>query len=85
MNRPLDHALEHRISAYLAGTQPPAFRRVGAPSARELEALIERIAERIGRALERKGLLTRDCDNSYLALDPAADGPMDDLIGHSYR
>ena len=41
--------------AYLPGTAPPAFRRIGAPSAKELEALVARIAERIGRALEREG------------------------------
>ena len=69
--------------AYLAGTHPPVFRRIGAPNAKELQALVERIAERIGRALERRGLLERDCESSYLTLDPAAGGAMDDLIGHS--
>jgi hypothetical protein len=69
--------------AYLAGTKPPTFRRVGAPSVRDLQALVERMAERIGRALEREGLLVRDEENSYLTLDPAAGGPMDDLLGHS--
>jgi hypothetical protein len=34
---------------------PPVFRRIGAPSAKELEALVERIAERIGRALVQPG------------------------------
>jgi hypothetical protein len=48
-----------------------------------LQALVERLAERIGRALERQGLLARDAESSYLALDPAAGGPMDDLLGHS--
>jgi hypothetical protein len=69
--------------AYLAGTDPPVFRRIGAPNAKELQALVERIAEHIGRALERRGLLQRDCESSYLILDPAAGGAMDDLIGHS--
>jgi hypothetical protein len=27
--------------------------------------------------------LARDADNSYLELDPAGGGPMDDLLGHS--
>src|SRR5690606_4574021 len=49
----------------------------------ELQALVERIAERIGRALERRGLIERDCENAYLSLDPASDGPLDDLIVHS--
>ena len=69
--------------AYLPGTQPLVFGRITAPSANELQALVERIAARVGRALERKGLLVRDCENSYLALDPAAGGAMDDLLGHS--
>jgi hypothetical protein len=69
--------------AYLTGTNPPVFRRIDAPSAKELQALVERMAERIGQALDRKGLLVRDCENSYLSFDPAAGGPMDDLIGHS--
>jgi ribosomal protein S27E len=76
----------HRLfldGAYLAGTRPAVFRRIGTPSAQELQALVERIAERIGRALERAGLLARDCEQSYLNLDPAAGGTMDDLIGHS--
>src|SRR5881394_2048880 len=73
--------------AYLTNTRPPVFRRIGAPSAGELQDLLERIAERIGRALERKGLLARDCENSYLTLDPASGGAMDDLIAHliTYR
>jgi hypothetical protein len=58
--------------AYLTGTQPPVFRRIAAPSARELQALVEGIAERSGQVLERKGLLVRDCDNSFLSFDPAA-------------
>jgi hypothetical protein len=69
--------------AYLVGTEPPVFRRIESPRQDELQALVERLAERIGRALERQGLLARDADSSYLELDPAAGGPMDDLLGHS--
>jgi hypothetical protein len=69
--------------AYLTGTKPPVFRRIAAPSEKELKAAVRRIAERIGRALERRGLLVRDCENAYLTLDPVAGGPMDDLLGHS--
>src|SRR5690606_21674445 len=39
--------------------------------------------ERIGRALERDGLITRDCENTYLNFDPAEGAPLNDLIGHS--
>ncbi len=44
---------------------------------------MQRIAERIGRALERVGLLERDVEQSYLALEAEGGGPMDDLLGHS--
>ena len=69
--------------AYLVGTEPPVFRRIAPPSLAELQALVERLAERIGRALERQGVLARDAESSYLELESAADGPMDDLLGHS--
>jgi hypothetical protein len=44
---------------------------------------VERLVERIGRALEREGLLARDAEESFRELDPASGGPMDDLLGHS--
>ena len=69
--------------AYLVDTQPPVFRRIEPPSERELQALVELLAERIGRALERQGVLVRDAESSFLAFDPATGGGMDDLIGHS--
>ena len=68
---------------YLAGTKPPVFRRIAPPSSTELQVLVHRIAERIGRALERQGLLIRDCEASYLALDPDEGSAMNDLLGHS--
>jgi hypothetical protein len=45
--------------------------------------LLERIAARVGEKLEQRGLIVRDCENAYLALDPADSVPMHDLIGHS--
>src|SRR5437762_2611335 len=36
-----------------------------------------------GRIFPRLGWLERDCETSYLALDGASGGPMDDLTGHS--
>jgi hypothetical protein len=74
--------------AYVTGTHPPVFRRIPAPSARALQALLERIAERIGRARERKGLLVRDCETSFFTFDPTAGGAMDDLLAarrHRHR
>ena len=46
------------------------FVPVPAPSAGELDRLVQRIAERIGRSLERSGLITRDIENAYLAFAP---------------
>jgi hypothetical protein len=37
----------------------------------------------IGRALERRGVLVRDAESSFLELEPAAGGAMADLLGHS--
>jgi hypothetical protein len=46
--------------AFTADTSPPVFRRIAAPTERELQAFVEQIAERIGRALERDGLIGGD-------------------------
>ena len=59
------------------------FRRITAPTERELQALVEQIAERVGRALERDGVITRDCENTYLNFDPTEGAALNDLIGHS--
>lgn len=60
----------------------PVFRPVAAPESSDLQELVERIAARIGRALERRGLVERDLENAWLAADTEA-GPLDDLLGHS--
>ena len=65
--------------AYLVATAPPVFRRIASPSEAELQVLVERLAARIGRRLERQGVLVRDAESSYLGLDPEAGSPMDDL------
>jgi hypothetical protein len=59
------------------------FRWVKAPTSAELTHLTHTIARRIGRFLEREGLLERDAENSYLAGDAVEGGPMDQLLGHS--
>ena len=45
------------------------FRWVKAPTSEELCRLAHTIAHRVGRFLERKGLLERDMENRYLASD----------------
>ena len=59
------------------------FVPVPAPSPAELASLVQAIAERIGRSLERLGLITRDIENAYLAFAPSEEVPIHSLIGHS--
>ena len=46
------------------------------------QKLVQQIAERIGRILEKRGLIERDMENAWLAADGSG-GALDDLIGHS--
>jgi len=66
-------------------TRPGAarFRWVQAPSGAELTRLAHTIAHRVGRFLERQGLLERDMENSYLAPDVVDEDSMTPLLGHS--
>jgi len=59
------------------------FRWVKAPTSTELNHLAHTIARRVGRFLERQGLLERDEENSYLAGDAGEADPMDQLLGAS--
>ena len=59
------------------------FRWVKAPTTQELTQLAHTIAQRVGRFLERQGLLERDAENSYLAGDAVDEDPMAQLLGHS--
>jgi hypothetical protein len=68
---------------YLPGDRGPRFRRVAPPTAPELEALLGRIVSRIARHLERRGLVVRDVENSYLNAAPGADSALEGLLGHS--
>jgi hypothetical protein len=72
---------------YLTEIDPPYFRKVPAPTAAELQALVQTISERIGRHLERTGKLVRDEESAYLALDSEEEGEdaLKDLQGHSIR
>jgi hypothetical protein len=59
------------------------FRWVKASTSAELTQLTHTIAHRVGRFLERQGLLERDAENSYLSGDAVEAGPLDQLLGHS--
>jgi len=73
---------------YVSSEDPataPVFRRVPSPTTAQLQCLLERISQRIGRYLERQGLLVRDPENDYLQLDALDEenACMDHLRGHS--
>jgi hypothetical protein len=69
---------------YLTDAERPVFSRVAAPTPRELQALVQQISERIGRRLERQGMLVRDAESSHLAFEPEGEeGALADLQGHS--
>jgi hypothetical protein len=59
------------------------FRWVTAPSSAEIARLTQALALRIGRYLERQGLLERDAENSYLAGDGLEADPLAQLLGSS--
>ena len=59
------------------------FRWVSAPTIQELTQLAQTIARRVGRYLERQGLIERDAENSYLTTDAIFEDPMSQLLGHS--
>jgi ribosomal protein S27E len=59
------------------------FVPVPAPSTEELKRLVQRMAARIGRSLERSGHITRDMENAYLAFDPGEEAPILGLLGSS--
>ena len=59
------------------------FNRVKAPTANEMNTLVNTISQRVARYLERQGLLVRDDESSYLDLDLCDDDAMNQLQGHS--
>ena len=64
--------------------RPPRFQRVKAPDKGELEELVQLISQRVGRCLERQGLLEQDTENAWLDLDPAEDtDAMHQILGSS--
>src|SRR3989344_5211259 len=59
------------------------FRWVKAPTNAELTQLTHILASRVGRFLQRQGLLEQDAENSYLTGDAVDEDPMHQLLGHS--
>lgn len=64
--------------------RPPLFQRVKAPGKGELEDLVQLNSQRVGRCLERQGLLEQDAESAWLDLDPAEDtDAMPQILGSS--
>ena len=61
----------------------PRFRCVAAPTPAELDALLGQIVTRIARQLERRGLVVRDAENSYLSAGPGEEDSLAAVVGHS--
>ncbi len=68
---------------YVGDAGSARFCWVKAPTSAELTQLTHTIAHRLARYLERQGLLVRDAEQSYLALENSDEDPMDQLRGHS--
>jgi hypothetical protein len=60
-----------------------SFHPIKAPTKSELNSLTHSISQRVAGFLEREGLLVRDDDNDYLALDGLEDDPMLQIQGYS--
>jgi hypothetical protein len=58
---------------YFPLARAPRYQRVKAPTKGELEQLAQLISQRVGRCLERHGLLEQDAENAWPDLDPAED------------
>ena len=64
--------------------RPPRFQRIKAPDKGELKGLVHLISQRVGRCLERQGLLEQDPESAWLDLDPAEDtDAMPQILGSS--
>jgi hypothetical protein len=59
------------------------FRWVRGPTTAEITELTHTIAERVGRFLQRQGLLECDGEQRYLAAEAGGEGTMDPLLAHS--
>ena len=64
--------------------RPPGFQRVKAPAESELKDLAQLISQRVGRCLERQGLLEQDTESAWLELEPADEADaMPHILGSS--
>jgi hypothetical protein len=72
-------------SVYIDGftKEKQVFKRVKAPTPKELNTLVHKISQRVARFLTKQGLLVEDIENSYLNFDELAPEPIQDLLGHS--
>lgn len=59
------------------------FHRVKAPTLQELNTLVHTLSHRVARCLEKRGLLERDAENTWLTLEQAEDDVLTQLHGHS--
>jgi hypothetical protein len=68
---------------YVGGHDPRdhrCFQQVKAPDKGELESLVHTLSEWVGSYLEREGLLVRDMDNSYLALESEDESGLEQVL-----
>ncbi|MEY3006950.1 MAG: hypothetical protein RI942_1292 [Pseudomonadota bacterium] len=64
--------------------RPPDFQSIKAQAKIDLEQLVQLISQRLGRCLERQGLLEQDSENAWLDHDPAEDNDaMPQILGSS--
>ena len=59
--------MPYGVYRHTAGT--PKFVHIAAPTTEQLQTLVQRISERVGRQLERRGILVRDAESSHLVLE----------------
>jgi len=60
-----------------------SFKPVNAPTKDQLQAVVQRISERLAKLLTRQGLLTQEDDSSYLTIDALDDNALHHLQSHS--
>ena len=65
------------------GAEGFAFHCNKAPTVEQLTEVLHKISQRVASFLERRGLLERDEDNSYLTLEGLDEDQMQDIHSHS--